>query len=247
MRLIFDAIFLGLYLILGLPVLLILWLIGKADKWKYASDMAALRLVQWAFKVMLWIAGTEQIVIGAENVPKDQPVLYVPNHRSYFDILLIYSRVPGLTGFVAKDTMLRYPVLRKWMQKLYCLFLNRENPREGLKTILQGIEHVKNGISICIFPEGTRNKTDEALLPFKEGSLKIAEKTGCLIIPVALNNTAEIFENHMPWIHKCRVVLEYGTPIDPKTLSKEEKKHLGAYCRDRIQEMFVKNKALIEK
>ncbi len=247
MRLIFDAIFLGLYLILGIPVLLILWLLGKVEKWKYTTDLAALRIVQWAFRVMLWIAGTEQTVIGAENVPKDQPVLYIPNHRSYFDILLIYSRVPGLTGFVAKDSMLRYPVLRRWMQKLYCLFLNRDNPREGLKTILQGIEYVKRGISICIFPEGTRNKTDELFLPFKEGSLKIAEKTGCLIIPVALNNTAEIFENHMPWIHKCRVVLQYGTPIDPKSLSKEEKKHLGAFCRDRIQEMYEKNMTLIVK
>lgn len=247
MRLIFDAIFLGLYLILGIPVLLVLWLLGKVDKWKYATDLVALRMVQWAFRVMLWIAGTEQTVIGAENVPKDQPLLYIPNHRSYFDILLIYSRVPGLTGFVAKDSMLRYPVLRRWMQKLYCLFLNRDNPREGLKTILQGIEYVKRGISICIFPEGTRNKTSELFLPFKEGSLKIAEKTGCLIIPVALNNTAEIFENHMPWIRKCRVVLQYGTPIDPKNLSKEEKKHLGAFCKDRIQEMYEKNMALIEK
>lgn len=246
MRLLIDAVFLGLYLILGIPVLLLLWLIGKVNQWKYTSDLIALRLVQWAFRVMLWIAGTKQIVIGQENVPKDQPVLYIPNHRSYFDILLLYSKVPGLTGFVAKDSMLRYPILRQWMEKLYCLFLNRENPREGLKTILQGIEYVKKGISICIFPEGTRNRTDKPMLPFKEGSLKIAEKTGCLIVPVALNNTAEIFENHMPWIHSCRVVIEYGKPIDPKSLSKEEKKFLGAYCQEKIQEMFEKNKALLE-
>lgn len=246
MRFFIDALFLGLYLVLGIPVLFILWLIGKVDKWKYASDLVALRLVQWAFKVMLWIAGTKQIVIGEENVPKNQPVLYIPNHRSYFDILLTYSRVPGLTGYIAKDSMLRYPLLRDWMKKLHCLFLNRANPREGLKTILEGIENIKNGISVCIFPEGTRNKVDTEMLPFHEGSLKIAEKTGCLIIPVALTNTAEIFENHMPWIHSCKVVIEYGTPIDPKALSREEKKHLGAYCRDRIQEMLDKNKELIE-
>lgn len=245
MRFFIDALFLGLYLVLGIPVLLILNLIGKVDKWKYASDLAALRMVQWAFKVMLWVAGTKQIVIGEENVPKDQPVLYIPNHRSYFDILLIYSRVPRLTGFVSKDSMLKFVLLRDWMKKLYCLFLNRENPREGLKTILQGIEQIKGGISMCIFPEGTRNKVDE-MMPFKEGSLKMAEKTGCLIIPVALTNTAEIFENHVPWLRPCKVVIEYGTPIDPKVLSKEEKRHLGAYCRDRIQEMLDKNKSLIE-
>lgn len=244
MRLIIDAIFLVAYLILGIPVLLVLYLIGKVEKWNYASDLIALRLVQWAFKVMIWIAGTKAIVIGEDNVPKDQPVLYIPNHKSSFDILLLYSRVPGLTGFVSKDSMGKFYLLRDWMKKLHCLFLNRENPREGLKTILQGIENIKNGISMCIFPEGTRNKTDE-MMAFKEGSLKMAEKTGCLIIPVALTNTAEIFENHMPWIRPCKVVIEYGTPIDPKTLSREEQKHLGALCRDRIQEMLEKNKSLI--
>ena len=246
MRFFIEAIFLASYLILGIPVLLVLHLIGKVKKWSYKSDLIALRLVQGAFKVMLWIAGTKVIVIGEENVPKDQPVLYIPNHRSYFDILLIYSRVPGLTGFVSKDSMQKFYLLRDWMKKLHCLFLNRENPREGLKTILQGIENIKNGISMCIFPEGTRNKVDE-MMPFKEGSLKMAEKTGCLVIPVALSNTAEIFENHIPWLRPCKVVIEYGTPIDPKTLSRQEVKHLGAMCRDKIQEMLEKNKSLIEK
>lgn len=239
MRIFLEVLFLAAYLILGIPVL---WVFNRMGK---KGDLKALRLVQWAFKVMLLLAGTKQIVIGEENVPKDQPVLYVPNHRSFFDILMIYSRVPGLTGFVSKDSMLKFPLLNRWMTKLYCLFLNRENPREGLKTILQGIEHIKSGVSMCIFPEGTRNKTDAEMLPFKEGSLKMAEKTGCLIIPVALTNTAEIFENHLPWIKPVKVVMEYGTPIDPNALSKEEKKHLGAYCRDRIQEMLDKNQTLV--
>lgn len=247
MRVIIFAIFLVLFLILGLPVLLVLNLMGKKEAWKYRSDLAALRIVQWAFRVMLFIAGTKQTIIGEENVPKDQPVLYIPNHRSYFDILLIYSRVPGLTGFVAKDSMLKFFILRDWMKKLYCLFLNRENPREGLKTILQGIDQIKHGVSMCIFPEGTRNKENEKeLLVFKEGSMKMAEKTGCLIVPVALSNSAEIFETHMPWIRSCKVVVEYGTPIDPKTLSAEERKHLGAYCRERIQEMLEKNQPLVQ-
>ena len=98
MRFILDAIFLGLYLILGIPVLWVLNQMGKSEKWKYKTDLISLRMVQRAFKVMLFIAGTKQIVLGEENVPKDQPVLYIPNHRSYFDILVLYSRMPGLTS-----------------------------------------------------------------------------------------------------------------------------------------------------
>lgn len=241
-RFIIIVLMLFLYLLLGIPVLLVEWVIGKFNQ--KAKDYSCLHMVQTAFKLMLKVAGVRLTVIGEENVPKDQAVLYIGNHRSYFDILLTYSRCPGLTGYVAKVEMLRYWLLRDWMKALYCLFLDRKDIKAGLKTILQGIEYVKRGISICIFPEGTRNRTDE-MLPFKEGSMKIAEKTGCPIIPMAITNSAEIFENHLPFIRPCHVILEYGAPILPKELTKEEKKFLGSYTQNRIQEMLDKNKSLI--
>ena len=242
LRLIVIALMLFLYLLLGIPVLLVEWVIGKYNK--KAKDYSCLRMVQTAFKLMLKVAGVRLTVIGEEHVPKDQAVLYIGNHRSYFDILLTYSRCPRLTGYVAKVEMLRYWLLRDWMKALYCLFLDREDMKAGLKTILQGIEYIKNGISICIFPEGTRNRQEE-MLPFKEGSLKMAEKTGCPIIPMAITNSAEIFENHLPFDRPCHVILEYGTPILPKELSKEDRKFLGAYTQKKIQEMLDKNKDLL--
>ncbi len=241
-RFLIIALMLFLYLLLGIPVLLVEWIIGKFNQ--EAKDYSCLRMVQTAFKLMLKVAGVRLTVIGEENVPKDQAVLYIGNHRSYFDILLTYSRCPRLTGYVAKVEMLRYWFLRDWMKALYCLFLDRKNIKAGLKTILEGIEYIKRGISICIFPEGTRNHTDE-MLPFKEGSMKIAEKTGCPIIPMAITNSAEIFENHLPFIRPCHVILEYGTPILPNELTKEEKKFLGSYTQNQIQEMLNKNKSLI--
>ena len=138
-------------------------------------------------------------MIGFENIP-DEPVLFIGNHRSFFDILLTYSRCPRLTGYVAKKEMEKIPLLSTWMRFVYCLFLDRKNPKEGLKTILQAIDYVKQGISICIFPEGTRNKGEElSMLPFKEGAFKIATKTGCAIVPISMNNTAAIFENQFPF------------------------------------------------
>lgn len=241
-RFILVVLFLFAFLILGIPLLLIEWIIGKSNQ--NAKDISSLRIVQWAFRCILWITGVRTTVIGEENVPKDQAVLYVADHRSYFDILLTYSRVPRLTGYVAKVEMERYWLLRDWMRNLYCLFLDREDMKAGLKTILKGIEYIKNGISVCIFPEGTRSRTGE-MLPFKEGSLKMAEKTGCPIIPIAISNSAEIFENHIPFIRPCHVILEYGAPIYPKELPKEDKKFLGAYTQNIIQEMLDKNKPLI--
>ena len=237
-----EVLFLVIFFALGIPVMLAEWVIGKFNP--KMKDLHCLRFVQAGFKCMLWIGRIKTTVIGEENVPKDQAVLYVANHRDAFDVPLTYSRCPGLTGFVAKKELLKWPFLRDWMKALYCLFLDREDIKAGLKTILQGIEYIKSGISIFIFPEGTRSKTGE-MLPFKEGSLKMAEKTGCLIIPIAITNSANIFNNHFPKIKPTHVILEYGTPIDPKTLSKEERKFLGAYTQQKIQEMLDKNAALV--
>lgn len=234
-RLILVAVFLVLFLVLGIPLLLIEWVIGKFNQ--RAKDISSLRIVQWAFKMILFLAGTKVVIKGEENVPKNEPVLYVGNHRSYFDIVITYSRVPDLTGYIAKKEMLRWPLLVNWMKNLHCLFLDRQDVKQGLKTILTAIDKVKAGISICIFPEGTRSK-DGKMLPFKEGSMKMATKTGCPIIPIAISNSAQIWEAHFPKMKPAHVVVEYGAPIYPKELSKEEQKFIGAYTQQKIQEML---------
>lgn len=245
LRILLALLFAILYLILGIPVLCVEWVIGKFNP--KAADLSQLRMVQWAFRVILFLCGTKLTVMGEENVPKGEPVLYIGNHRSIFDIIITYARCPGLTGYVAKDTLKKVPLLSLWMRRLHCLFLNREDVKEALKTILTGVDNIKNGISMCIFPEGTRNKTDELMLPFKEGSFKMAEKTGCAIVPMAISGSAEIFEAQFPRAKSVHVILEYGKPIYPKELDKETKKKLGSHCRDVIVEMLEKNNAELQK
>lgn len=242
LRVTFALLFAVLFLILSIPVLFVEWIIGKFNK--QAADISQLRNVQWAFRVILFICGTKLTVIGEENVPKDQPVLYVGNHKSYFDIIITYARCPRLTGYIAKDCIAKVPLLSTWMRRLHCLFINREDVKEALKTILAGIDNIKNGISMCIFPEGTRNTTEELLLPFKEGSFKMAEKTGCPIVPMAISGSADILENHFPKVKSTHVVLEYGKPIYPNELDKETKKKIGHYCQNVIAEMLEKNAGL---
>mgnify|MGYP004533453569 CR=1 FL=1 len=241
MRSILAVIFVFFYLILGSLVLGVEWIIGKFNK-KHA-DLVTLRFVQWAFRCVMWISGTRLEVKGFENVPKDEAVLYIGNHRSFFDVVITYARCPGLTGYLAKKEIEKIPFLSTWMRYLYCLFLDRKDIKQGLKTILTAIDHVKQGISIFIFPEGTRSTgADQAeLLPFHEGSFKVATKTDCLIVPVAITNTSQILEDHFPFIKSTQVTLEYGKPFRPSELSKEDRKIIGSYTRDIIQEMVKKN------
>lgn len=226
------------FLIFAYPLLIMQNSLGKKDP--KARGEESTRIVRFMFRFFLKVAGVKVTVKGAENIPTDRSVLYVGNHRSYFDILVGYTTTPGLLGFVAKKEMEKFPILNKWMVNVNCLFLDRKDIKAGLKTILEGIEYVKSGISMWIFPEGTRGQGKDELdmLPFKEGSLKIAEKSGCPVIPVAMVRTADIFEKHTPKVVPTEVTVYYGKPIYLKELEPDQRKHAGAYTKEVIAEMI---------
>ena len=241
MRTILTFGFIFLYLLVGYIPLGIFWLYGKFINQEKA-DLIQLRMVQWVFKVIHVLAGIKITVIGEENVPTDEAVLYVANHRSMADIVVTYARCPRLTGFVAKKVVDKVPALRAWMRRLHCEFLDRDDIKQGLKVILSCIEKVKNGISIFIFPEGTRNKNSADptdIGEFKDGSFKIASKTGCKVVPVAITGTNKVFEDHLPNIKSANVILEYGKPITIKELDKEDQKHVGLYFQNVVQQMLI--------
>lgn len=232
--------YLVLYLILSLPVLLAEFIIGKFNPG--LRDRSTKALVGWGFRCIGRIAGTKLIVKGRENIPADTAVLYVANHRSFFDIVLSYSLFPDITGYVAKKEMNKAPILRLWMRLVRCQFLNRENIKEGMKTILDCVSQVKSGCSLCIFPEGTRNKVNDSFLPFHEGSFKIADKSGVPIIPLTIVNSAAVFEDHFPKVKKATVVFDFGEPIYIDRLEKETRKGLGKYISDIIQTRYFQIK-----
>lgn len=242
-RLILIALFLGLFLILTIPILIVEWIIGHFNP--TLKDRSSLAIVKWAFRVIRFLTLSKVKYIDVDNIPDDQPVLYVGNHQSYFDIVFTYIMVKGTTGYIAKDGMKNFFLLATWMRNLHCLFINRKSIKEGLKTILDGVKEVKNGVSITIFPEGTRNPNPDTLMTFKEGSLKIAEKAKCPIVPVAITGTADVWEKHLPWIKSANVVIRYGKPIYLDKLSDEDKKHPGAYVQNIIQKMYLENKELL--
>ncbi len=240
-RLILVLIFVILFLIFSIPIMFVEWIIGKFNM--DIKSRSSLAIVNWAFRCITFLSGTKVITLGEENIPKDKAVLYVGNHRSFFDIILTYPKVPRPTGYIAKKEMKKVPLLSIWMRYLHCLFLDRDNIKEGMKTILTAIEKVKSGISMCIFPEGTRNKVADTFLPFHEGSFKIAEKSGAPIIPMTIVNSAAILEDHFPKIKKATVVIEYGKPVYIDELPKEERKAVGAKVQGIIAETYFKNKA----
>ena len=144
-RFIFVVLFVVLFLILSTPLMLVEWIIGKFNPG--LKDKSSLAIVNWAFRQVIRLAGTKVIAIGEENIPTDTAVLYVGNHRSFFDVVLTYVRVPRPTGYIAKIEMEKIPLLSNWMRNLHCLFLDRNDIKQGMKTILAAIDKVKEKLA----------------------------------------------------------------------------------------------------
>lgn len=239
MRTLLVVLVILLYLILGIPVLIFEYFLGK--KYPQIRDRHCRVLVQGVFRVILFCSGTELIVEGREHIP-DCAVLFVGNHRSYFDVVSSYTVMRRKTGYIAKKEMKPIPLLNLWMTGIGCLFLDRKDAREGLKTILKAISDLKAGTSLVIYPEGTRNRGADGrmLLDFKEGSLKIAQKAGCPVVPMAILGSAEVYEKHRPWIRGAKVLLRFGEAIDLKELPPEDAKKPARYLREVITGMLAK-------
>ena len=232
---------------LGLGSLRLLF-IRKKERTR-VRDLECLSIVKGKLKAILRICKVDVHAEGLENIPKDEAVLFVGNHRSDFDIVVAYSLMENVTGFISKDNLAKIPTLKLWMEELHCLFLDRDNLKQNLKVIIEAIQEIKRGISFWIYPEGTRakGKSEEELLPFKEGSFKLAEKTGCKIIPVAMINTRKIFEEQFPFIKSTKVYVRFGEPILLSALSEEDRKHIGKYTEEKVLSMIRELKEIERK
>ena len=243
-RMIASVIFVVFYCVISIPVLLVETVIRKFNP--VAAEMSMLRIVQRAFKFVLFLCGTKVTVKGLENIPEDEAVLFIGNHQSFFDIVISYSQMKSRCGYIAKKNLAYVPLLSWNMRFLFCLFLDRNNLKQGLETIHKAIDYIKEGISVFIFPEGHRNPGDETqLLEFHRGSFKIAQRTGCKIIPVSFNNTAGIFERQFPRIRPVHVIVEYGKPVAYGELARDEQRQIDAVFRNILQEMVKRNQAEI--
>ena len=141
MRLILVGLYLFLYFTVGMLYLGAEWLFGRWNQ--KASMLRQYRFVQWGFRCILFISGVKVHAKGTENVPEDEAVLYVANHRGIFDVLVTAIYCKGVTGYISKIVIKKVPCLRVYMKRIGCLFMDREDIKQSLKIILEAIEQVK--------------------------------------------------------------------------------------------------------
>ena len=173
-----------------------------------------------------------------EHLNREKGIVLIANHQSNFDIPVILSGIKFDLGFVAKKEMESWPFFHRWMRRGKYIFLDRSNPREGIKSIKKAVKIVKEGYPKVIFPEGERSLTGE-IGNFKKGSFKLALDTNGIIVPMTICGAINIQKRGSIAVSRNRKVkLIVEKPIDISILSDEEKKNLNNIVRDKIIENY---------
>ncbi|MDD7756228.1 MAG: lysophospholipid acyltransferase family protein [Clostridiales bacterium] len=221
------AIFQILGFLLSIPELIKL----KINEKKYNS-IEKFRFIKSHAKRSLDLVKIKINVIGKEKVPKEE-VLFVLNHSSMLDSYILVSSIVKPVGVIIADvpTWRHIPIVSHWLNMMKCVYIDRENNREGMKSIIQASENIKMGQSMAVFPEGdlTWVKDPHALISdFKPGALKIAYKAKCPIVPMVIKNSRGTYNGYEPIgrINSGNVEVEYLDPIydhieNPKIKTKE--------------------------
>ena len=182
--------------------LIVLYEVKRSDPTaEYTTDDPFIRgIVKLYAPAVFRLLGCKIHVRGAELMPTQGRFLLVSNHLQDLDPGVILASFPDTQlGFIAKKEVLQMPILNRLMPRLLCQFVNRENDREALKTILKCISILKEDqASIAVFPEG-RIAGDSLMHHYRPGVFKIAQKAEVPIVVCTLKNTKVVVKNLMKW------------------------------------------------
>lgn len=174
-------------------------------------------------------------VTGREKLPEGR-FLLVSNHRSKFDPILTWLAFGKYhIAFISKPENFKVPIYGRIIRKCCFMAIDRENPREALKTINQAAKLMKNDeVSVGVYPEGTRNY-GEGLLPFHNAVFKAAVKAEVPIVVMTIKGADKI-QNNYP-LHSSKVEIDVLETIEAERVKKMKTSQIGEY----VSKIMIKN------
>ncbi|MFT9596578.1 lysophospholipid acyltransferase family protein [Mesobacillus sp.] len=185
----------------------------------------------WA-KTFMALTGSQVEVEGLHHIPEG-PVLFASNHEGNFDIPVLIGAIGKPFGFISKIEVKKVPVLSSWMEAIDCVFIDRKNREKAAGSIISGVELLKRGNSLVIFPEGTRSKGGPVGL-FKAGGFRLAKDSGVPIVPVSIQGTADVFEKNGRLIKPAKIKVIISPPVYSRQYKDKELISLAEEIRDTI-------------
>lgn len=240
-QLIFGRFYFIYFTIIYLITLFIFYFIClfNTKKNKYQNAIFFHSLSQQWVKIIFTLCGIKLKKIQQEQLEKNQPVIFILNHRSFFDIFISTPYLPQPNLTIGKKSFSKIPLFGK-IYKSGAILVDRKNSKSRAKSFLDLNQAIQNKISVCIYPEGTRNKSNQALLPFQQGAFKLAFQNHCPIVPIILFNTAKVMPANIPfYIYPHSIQFHILKSIHPKNFSNENE--LKEYCFHTMLEYYENN------
>lgn len=209
------------------PIVVVVCLFEQDGKQGY-------RFAQWWMAFNLWMSGVHVKVRGLENLDSKRQYVFMSNHRSAADIVAVgWALWAFQIRFVAKKELLRVPIFGWGLWALKNIVIDRSNHVQAMRSYAVAGQRIRRGISVVVFPEGTRGVGEE-LLPFKKGGFMLAMETGTPIVPVAVVGTTAIMAKHSLRIESGEVEVRIGTPIETAGVAFKDRNQIVARVREAI-------------
>ncbi len=167
------------------------------------------------------VAGARVKLVGLEKIDRAGTYIFMSNHVSNLDPILLCPLIPGRTSILAKKAIWRIPILGKALDLAEIVPVERENRESAIQSVRRAGEVMRHGVHMTLFPEGTRSR-DGRLLPFKKGPFHLAAETGVPIVPVTVLGTLEMMPKGKTIVRGGTATLIFHQPIDPKQFSSRE-------------------------
>jgi len=164
--------------------------------------------------------------LGTENIPKDGAIIFAGNHRHAFDPVVVMTHTKRTVHYMAKESL--FKGLHGMILKSIGLIKIYRSKGNSM-AVKEALEILKDGGTVGVFPEGTRNKTDEELLRFRSGTVRIAKQSNTKIVPFAIKGGYKLFRKGL--------AIEFGKPVDVSNMEIEE---ANEYIRNEVLKMLRK-------
>jgi 1-acyl-sn-glycerol-3-phosphate acyltransferase len=190
----------------------------------------------WA-KSILFVSRIDVTVNGLSNLDPSQSFIYMSNHQSNFDIPVLLACLPVQFRWLAKAELFRIPIFGRGMRAAGYISIDRFNRASAFESIRVAAKKIKEGVSVMIFPEGTRS-LDGNIRPFKKGGFVLAVDSGVPIIPIILHGTRSIMPKGRLRIQSGHVDMDIQPPMETSGYTRESKDDLMEQIRAVICEKF---------
>ena len=200
---------------------------------------------RWWGKSILRVSGIKVQTKGLENLDPERPCVFMCNHQSNFDILVLFSALPAQFRWIAKAELFRIPLFGRAMRGAGYISIERKDRKKAIQSLKEAAGRIRNGVSVMIFPEGTRSP-DGNIGEFKKGGFILAYDAGVPIVPVVINGTWAIMSKDSLKITPGKVRLTILPAVDVANYSKTDKPKLVEDVREKIIKEFESNKPLME-